>query len=185
MNQKLMNVNYTMSETTLRPFEFRISYVHDDGCHVVGLKRLERQVVFLSVANAEKSCIGEKVSISGAKINQIEDCPPKFYRAYGITDPYEYGWTFLKLIPESVTFGQKPPFTPIPLAKSEVRVNKLDSVTIGSVWSYKQKTFVIKEMCIEKFCGKERMRVWVTDENGKRGQAMYADSITETYTRVR
>lgn len=173
-----------MSEKTLEPFEFRISYVHDDGCHVIGLRRYDKKVVFLNVASAEKSCIGERVVIQIARCITEVECPPKFYKPYGILDPYEHGWKFQKLIPESVIFSEPPPFNPIPLAKSETRHNVLTNISVNSVWSNGKNTWVIKDTHMEKLAGQERMRIWVTDEKGKRGQALYADSLIGAYKKI-
>jgi hypothetical protein len=173
-----------MSEKTLDPFEFRISYVHDDGCHVVGLRRYDKQVIFCNVAFADKSCIGERVAIQTARAILAVDCPPRFYKAYGILDPYEHGWKFLKLIPGTVVFSENPPFKEIPLAKAEVRQNVLDSVVKDSVWTNGKNTWVIQDTHLERLAGQERLRVWVTDKDGKRGQALYADSLVGAYKKI-
>lgn len=173
-----------MAEITLEPFQFIITFVHESGSHVIGLRTDEKRVVFLNVANAESKCINETVKIASAKTLSDSDCPPKFYKPYGISDPYAYGWKFSKLITESVVFAEEPPFRPIPLSKNEIRGNLIDSMVVGSVWTNGKNTWVIRDSQIEKLAGSQRLRVWVTDANGKKGQAVYADSLAVTYKKM-
>jgi hypothetical protein len=170
--------------TTLEPFSFRITYVHEDGSHVIGIRFYEKKVVFLNVASADKSNIGDTVRISTAKCLSESDCPPKFYKAYGITDPYTHGWKFQRLVTGTVVFEEPPTFRPIPIAKAEEKVSLMDAMTIGSTWSNAKNRWVIKDKHLERLAGVERLRVWVTDENGKRGQALYADSLMQAYKRT-
>ena len=173
-----------MQEKICEPFDFLVTYVHEDGCHIVGLKKIDKKVIFLNVANAEKSCIGETIKISSARHTSEVECPPKFYRSYGILDPHTYGWKFMKLITGTVVFAEPPPFRPIPLAREEERQSKSDSMSVGSIWTNGKSTWVIKDTHLERLAGQERLRVWVTDLDGKRGQALYADSIMSAYKRV-
>jgi len=168
----------------LDPFDFVITYVPEDGCHIIGLKKIDKQVIFVNVANVDKSAIGKNVRIISAKSLSESECPPRFYKPYGIFDPHTHGWKFLKLISGTVVFGGDLPFRPIPLAKFEEKQSLLDSMSVGSLWSSGKTTWVIKDTHLERLAGNERLRVWVTDLNGKRGQAIYADSIISSYKRV-
>lgn len=170
-----------MGEITLEPFSFKITYVHDDGENVVGIRRLEKKVIFLNVAHADKSCLGAQVFISTAKMISESECPPKFYKPYGILDPHEYGWRFQRLVTGSVVFENPPPFREIPIAKNEVRNNIYDTMKIGTVWSNGKQTWVIKDIHVEKLAGQAKLRLWITDTSGKRGQAVYAESIFKGY----
>jgi hypothetical protein len=173
-----------MSEILLDTFIFKITYVHPDGCHVIGLRKLDKKVVFLNVAHADQSCVGKIVDISSARTLGESECPPKFYTPYGIMDPYEHGWKFQKLITHSVTYGQRPPFRPIPLSRAEIRENAIFNMKVGTKWSNGKQTWIIKDTHMEKLAGQEKLRVWVTDQDGNRGQALYADSIINAYKLV-
>ena len=174
-----------MSETTLSSFSFKITYVHESGTHVIGLRKIDKKVVFLNVAHAEQSCVGQYVHILSARMIEESECPPKFYKPYGINDPYEHGWKFQRLVNGSVIFEMKPPFREIPISTAENRENNVGAMKVGTSWSNGKQTWVVRDTCIEKLAGQEKLRVWITDESGRRGQAMYAESLFKSYKLMR
>jgi hypothetical protein len=173
-----------MPEKHLEPFNFEITYVHDDGCHVIGLRKLDKTVVFVNVAAANKSCIGKRVYVVSSRIVGESECPAKFYKPYGISDPYEYGWKFHKLVTGSVVFGDPPPFREIPLSKAEKRQSTLDAMKKGTTWTNGKVTWVIRDECEERLDGNVKKRIWVSTPEGRRGQALYAESLLQGYYRI-
>ena len=173
-----------MSETYLDQFMFEITYVHDSGCHVIGLRRLDKTVVFANVAHADRSCIGKRVTVESARIVAESECPSKFYKPYGILDPHEYGWKFHKLVTGSVVFGENTPFKEIPLSKAERRYNSLNIMKKGTTWTDGKRTWKIQDMCEERLAGNIKTRIWVTTPEGEKGQALYAESLLQTYKKI-
>jgi hypothetical protein len=160
--------------------------VNTETNHIVALDGQERTAYGLYVADARDS-VGKSVTIATAKPRSISECPSKFYNAYRISEmfgPYESEWKYAEIDENSVVFSGEVPFRQIPLSQSEKRSILLDRVQVGSVWTDGKKQWCVKDKCMENLAGNSRMRVWITDPNGKRGQAIYATSLIEKYSPV-
>jgi hypothetical protein len=166
----------------LGPEELIITHISDDGSHVVGLIPDKKIAMGIYVANS-KDIRGHKVRIASAMISKRLECAPKFYKSYRIHElsPYESNWTYVEAISDSVIYTETPPFTPIPMSTSDRKRLLLDAVTVNSIWSNDKDTWVVRDTCIERLMGKEKVRVWVTTTAGKRGQALYAESLINGY----
>lgn len=159
-----------------------VTYVNKERDHIVMLWRAKKLALGLFVSTTP-NVTGLVTWISKANLKRIEDCPTKFYKTYKITDisPYESEWKYAEIDPNSIVFSEKPHFTPIPLAKSEIRNSIQAEIKVGSKWKNHKGIWVIRDSCIETLAGKNRQRVWIEKDKGGNGQAVYASSIIDGY----
>ena len=160
----------------------QITHVNDSKDHIVALDRNRKWAIGIYVADA-KDCLLSEIILSDATVKTDSECAVRFYNTYKISEssPYESSWRYLELDTDSVLYEKDIPFIPIPVAKQEKK-NKLLSLAVpGSRWKDDKTTWIIQDSTIENLAGKSRQRVWITTEEGKRGQAVYADSLVSKY----
>lgn len=167
---------------TLGQETVRITHINENGDHVVGLIPHRKLVIGIYVSSA-RDVRGREIKISGAKIKIQQECPPKFYKPYKITEigPYESNWSYAEIDVNTIIYAEDPPFIPVPISVSERRKTMTDMVRIGSVWANGKDTWVVRDLCTESLMGKTRQRVWITTPQGKRGQAIYLESLISNY----
>jgi len=172
-----------MITETLSDVKLQIVHVNRDGNHVIGLIPSRKYAVGLFVASANRDIIGKAVHIKRAVIKNPEMCGTKFYGPYGISNisPFEHSWIYAEADVERVALEGEVPFKTIPLSRQENLRNAVDSVTVGSRWKSKNVIWVVKDSTEEKLGGRTRTRIWIETEDGRRGQAVYADSIAMKY----
>jgi hypothetical protein len=173
--------------THVNNIQVRITYINRDGNHLVGLDLNNKTAIGLFVASARPDVVGKTIHIKKAKLKNQERCGSKFYGIYRISEicgPYEYDWDYAEADVESVSFEGDVPFVTIPLSRREHLKNAVDSVVIGSRWKSQNVIWVVRDTTLEKLAGRERVRVWIDTEDGRRGQAVYADSIAMKYKLV-
>ena len=171
-----------MEPTILKDVHVRITHQNSDGTHLVGLVVNSILALGLFVANARKS-VGETVHIRQATLKSLESCPPKFFNPYKISliSPYESDWNYGEIDFNTAIFEGEVPFTSIPLSRREAIDNAVNTVNVGSRWRSKNVIWIIKDKTEEKLANRVRSRVWIETEDGRRGQAVYADSIAMKY----
>jgi hypothetical protein len=168
---------------TLNDVQVRITHQNPDSNHIVGIIPAKKLAVGLFVANVKKS-VGSTIHIKLASLKSTETCPPKFYNTYKISEisPYESEWSYGEIDFNTAIITEPTPFTSIPLSRRETVQNAISTVSVGSKWRSKNIIWVVVDKTEEKLAGRTRLRVWIETEDGRRGQAVYADSIAIKYT---
>ncbi len=201
-------------DSTIRNLKVIIKSVNTETNHIVAINA-DNKVAFGWIA---KSIIGNPkhtaVVINESRVKTINECAPRLYKAYGISDisPYEHGWLYGELESETADFGESLAFEPIldrnapvpetaPAAlaieeKPEIpavatkptdpKMSALEErVRPGTIWDNGKTTWYVRDTCWEILGGRSKLRVWIVDENGKRGQAVYAENIAKDYVEVK
>lgn len=174
-----------MGKEYLRNIDFKITRVNQQDNHIIGLAVREKMAIGLFVAHI-KNPIGQTVRLISSQVKSSVLCGTRFYSPYGINhiSPYESGWKYVELDFATAVFDGDPPFVSIPISRKESITNAINHVSVGSKWKSKNVIWVVRDSTIEKLVNVERKRVWIETEDGRRGQAVYADSIAMKYSLI-